>query len=174
MVTNIRHGTSKAGNPYGILTLEDYAGAFEFALFGNNYVEYSKYMIKDLYLYISAIVQEKGADYRYNKPAEPGEVKPLELKIQKIELFREIKDKLVEKLSLSISLQQIDEELTTMLADIVLKNKGNVNLYINIHDDSSPQKVKLFSRQHRMAIDADIYKKIKRLKQKGILDFQIN
>ncbi len=52
----------EAGNPYGIFTLEDYAGAFEFALFGNNYVEFGKYMIKDLYLYITAIVQEKGAD----------------------------------------------------------------------------------------------------------------
>jgi len=174
MVTNLRHGTSKAGNPYGILTLEDYAGAFEFALFGNNYVEYSKYMIKDLYLYINAIVQEKGADYKYKKPSEPGEFKQLELKIQKIELFKEIKDKLVEKLSLSIPLQHIDEELTIMLTDIVLKNKGNINLYVNILDELSPQRVKLFSRQHRMSIDGDIYKKIKRLQQNGTLEFQIN
>jgi DNA polymerase-3 subunit alpha len=174
MVTNLRHGTSKAGNPYGILTLEDYAGAFEFALFGNNYVEYSKYMIKDLYLYINAIVQEKGADYKYKKPSEPGEFKQLELKIQKVELFKEIKDKLVEKLSLSIPLQHIDEELTIMLADIVLKNKGSINLYVNVLDELSPQRVKLFSRQHRMSIDGDIYKKIKRLQQNGILEFQIN
>jgi len=174
MVTNLRHGTSKAGNPYGILTLEDYAGAFEFALFGNNYVEYSKYMIKDLYLYINAIVQEKGADYKFRKPTEPGATKELELKIQKIELFREVKDRLVEKISLSIPLQHIDIELTTMLADIVLQNKGNINLYVNILDEMSPQRVKLFSRQHRMSIDGAIYKQIKRLQQKGILEFQIN
>ena len=174
MVTNLRHGTSKAGNPYGILTLEDYAGAFEFALFGNNYVEYSKYMIKDLYLFINAIVQEKGADYKFKKPTEPGVVKELELKIQKIELFKEIKDKLVDKLSLSIPLQHIDEELTIMLSDMVLKNKGNINLYVQILDELSPQRVKLFSRQHRMSIDGDIYKKIKRLQQNGILEFQIN
>jgi len=174
MVTNLRHGTSKQGNPYGIFTLEDYVGAFEFALFGNNYVEYSKYMIKDLYLYISAIVQEKGADYKYRKPTEPGATVQLELKIQKIELFKEIKDKLVEKLSLSIPLQHIDEELTTVLTDIVLKNKGNINLYINILDELSPQRIKLFSRQHRMSIDGDIYKKIKRLQQSGTLEFQIN
>lgn len=69
MVTGFRHGTSKAGNPYGIFTLEDYAGAFEFALFGKNYIEFGKYMIKDLYLYnISATVQKKGADYKFKKP----------------------------------------------------------------------------------------------------------
>lgn len=174
MVTNTRIGTSKAGNPYGIFTLEDYAGAFEFALFGPNFVEYNKYMFKDLYLYINAIVQEKGADWKFKKPSVPGETKELELKIQKIELFREIKDKLIEKLTLTIPLQHVDEEVTTILADIVLKNKGNVNLYVNILDDLTPQKVKLFSRQHRLSLNTDIYKKIKRLEQDGFLEYQIN
>ena len=174
MVTNTRIGTSKAGNPYGIFSLEDYAGAFEFALFGQNFVEYNKYMFKDLYLYINAIVQEKGADYKFKKPSEPNEPKVLELKIQKIELFREIKDKLIDKLTLSIPLQHVDEELTTILSSIVLENKGNVNFYVNILDDLSPQRVKLFSRQHRLSLNSDIYKKIKRLQQEGILEYQIN
>ncbi len=174
MVTAVRHGTSKAGNPYGIFTLEDYAGAFEFALFGNNYVEYSKYMIKDLYLYISAIVQEKGADFKYRKPSDPNEPKVWELKIQKIELFREIKDKLVEKLTLSLPLQSIDLEMTEMLSDMLLNNKGSVNFYVHVYDDNSPQKVKLFSRNHRFSMTPEAYKRIKRLKQSGVLDFQIN
>ncbi len=174
MVTNTRIGTSKAGNPYGIFSLEDYAGAFEFALFGQNFVEYNKYMFKDLYLYINAIVQEKGADYKFKKPSDPNEPKVLELKIQKIELFREIKDKLIDKLTLTIPLQHVDEELTTILSSIVLENKGNVNFYVNILDDLSPQRVKLFSRQHRLSLNTDIYKKIKRLQQEGILEYHIN
>jgi len=144
MVTNLRHGTSKAGNPYGIFTLEDYVGAYEFALFGNNYIEFSKYMIKDLYLYINAIVQEKGADYKFKKPSDPNSPKELELKIQKIELFRDVKDKLIEMLTLTIPLQQIDDEFATEISDLVLKNKGNVNVYIHVVDESSPNKVKLF------------------------------
>ncbi len=174
MVTTVRHGTSKAGNPYGILTLEDYVGAFEFALFGPNYVEYNKYMIKDLYLYINAIVQERGADWKFKKPSDPNLPKELELKIQKIELFNEIKDKLVDKLTLDIPLQNIDEEITVVLNDMLFKNRGNVNLFVNVYDKNSPQRVKLFARQHRLAIDAALYKSIKRLKQSGTLDFQIN
>jgi DNA polymerase-3 subunit alpha len=38
-------------------------GAFEFALFGKNYIEFGKYMIKDLYLLIHAVIQEKGSDF---------------------------------------------------------------------------------------------------------------
>ncbi|MCE5332075.1 MAG: DNA polymerase III subunit alpha [Bacteroidales bacterium] len=174
MVTNLRHGTSKAGNPYGIFTLEDYVGAYEFALFGNNYIEFSKYMIKDLYLYINAIVQEKGADYKFKKPSDTNSPKELELKIQKIELFRDVKDKLIEMLTLTIPLQQIDDEFATEISDLVLKNKGNVNVYIHVVDESSPNKVKLFSRQHRLKMNAEVYRKLKKAREAGQLEFQVN
>jgi DNA polymerase-3 subunit alpha len=175
MVTNFRHGTSKAGNPYGIFTLEDYAGAFEFPLFGKNYIEFGKYMIKDLYLYINAVVQERGADFKFKKPAaNPDAPKELELKIQKIEVFNDIRDKLVSSLTLNIKLQQLTEEFATDLNEMVLKNKGNVNLYITMLDENSPNKVKMFSRQHRLTITKDVYHKLKRAQTEDILDFQVS
>ena len=174
MVTNFRHAVSKAGNPYGVFMLEDYVGAFEFALFGNNYVEFNKYMIKDMYLYISAIVQEKGADYKFKKPTDPDKPREIEFKIQKIELFKEIKDKLVEKLTVTIPLQQIDTNLVIELSELVLKNKGSVNLYIEIVDENSPNKVKLFSRQNRLKINTDVYHKLKKAKDEGRIVFQVN
>ncbi|NCB67395.1 MAG: DNA polymerase III subunit alpha [Bacteroidia bacterium] len=174
MVTNFRHGTSKQGNPYGIFTLEDYAGAFEFALFGPNYVEYGKYMIKDLYILISAIVQERGADWKFKKASDPDKPKELELKIQKIDLFREVKDSLIDSLTLTLPLQQLDEDLLTELSDMVLSNKGNVNLYMHVVDENSPNKVKLFSRQNRMKLDQSVYRKLKAAKSQGKLDFVVN
>jgi len=174
MVTNFRNGTSKAGNPYGIFTLEDYVGAYEFALFGKNYVEFGKYMIKDLYLYIHAVVQEKGADYKYNKPKDPNIPNELELKIQKIEVFSDVKDKLISTLTLTIPLQQLTEDFAVELSDIVMKNKGNVNLYIHVVDEFSPNKVVLFSRQHRIHINTKVYHVLKRAQKDGIIDFQVH
>lgn len=175
MVTNFRHGTSKAGNPYGIFTLEDYAGAFEFPLFGKNYIEFGKYMIKDLYLYINAIVQERGADFKFKKPeTNPDAPKELELKIQKIEVFNDIKDKLVNTLTLTIRLQQLTADFATELNDLVLNNKGNVNLYINVVDELSPNKVKLFSRQHRFQMNKEIYHALRKAEADEILEFQVH
>jgi len=175
MVTNFRHGTSKAGNPYGIFTLEDYAGAFEFALFGKNYIEFGKYMIKDLYLFINAIVQEKGADYKYRKQenTDPNIPKELELKIQKIEVFSEIKDKLINTLTLTLPIQQLTEDLAEELTDLVMKNKGNVNLYIQVVDENSPNRVMLFARQHRIQINKRVYNTLKHAQSKEMLDFQV-
>ncbi len=174
MVTNFRHGTSKAGNPYGIFTLEDYVGAFEFALFGKNYVEFGKYMIKDLYLFIHAVVQEKGADYKFKKLSDSNAPKEIELKIQKIEVFSDIKDKLVNTLTLTIPLQQLTTDFAMELSDLVMKNKGNVNLYINVVDELSPNKVLMFARQHRIQINTNVYHHLKRAQSEGIIEYQVH
>ncbi|HET7733749.1 MAG TPA: DNA polymerase III subunit alpha, partial [Paludibacter sp.] len=175
MVTNFRHGTSKAGNPYGIFTLEDYVGAFEFPLFGKNYIEFGKYMIKDLYLYINAIVQERGADFKFKKQeTNPDIPKELELKIQKIEVFNDVKDKLVNTLTLTIRLQQLTTDFAVELNELILKNKGNVNLYVNVVDELSPNKVKLFSRQHRFQMNTEVYHSIRKAQDEEMLEFQVH
>jgi DNA polymerase-3 subunit alpha len=172
MVTNFRHGTSKAGNAYGILTIEDYVGAFEFALFGKNYIEFGKYMIKDLYLLIHAVIQEKGSDFKYNKPStDSNSPKELELRIQKIEVFSDVKDKLVNTLTITIPLQQLTEDFAIELTDLVMKNKGNVNLYVQVIDELSPNKVMLFARQYRFQMNKSVYHTLKRAKAEGIIDF---
>jgi len=171
MVTAIRHGTSKAGNPYGILTIEDYDGAFEFALFGSNYIDFSKYMIKDLYLMIYATVQEKGADRKYQM--NNGDKSP-ELKIQKIEILNDIRDKLVDKLTLTMPLDHIDEVFATDMSDMILRKKGNINIYFNVYDQITQSKVKLFSRQYRVQVDKEFFKMLKKYRDDGKLDFQVN
>ena len=169
MVTSLRHGTAaKSGNPYGIFTLEDYNGAFEFALFGKNYVEYSKYMIKDLYLFIHAVVQQRGSDFK--KVVEPDA--PLELKIQSIELFRDIKDKLINTLTVTIPIQHLTEDFAVEFTDMMLKNKGKINVYINIVDEFSPNKVVLFARQHRVQVTTEVYHMLKRAQNDGIIEFK--
>ena len=176
IVSAFRHGTSKSGNAYGILTLEDYAGAYEFPLFGNNYVEFSKYMIKDLYLFISATVQEKGADYRFksSKPVTPSQHVIPELKILKIELLNEVKDRLVENLTIDMQLANLDESLYIILSEILFEHKGNVNVFVQVFDDMTTNKVKLFSRHHRTMLTSESYKKLKMLRSQGLIDFSIN
>jgi DNA polymerase-3 subunit alpha len=176
MVTNFRHGTSKAGNPYGILMLEDYVGGFEFALFGKNYIEFNKYMIKDLYLYINAVVQERGADFKFKKVenTNPDIPKELELKIQKIEVFSDVKEKLINTLTLTIPIQQLTMDFAVEMNDMVMNNKGNVNLYIQVVDENSTNKVMLFSRQHRIQINTSVYHMLKHANSQGIIDFQVH
>lgn len=173
MITALRHGTTKNGKPYGIFTVEDYDGAHEFPLFGNNYIEFSKYMIKDLYVMIYAIVQEKGSDYRFQQQRDPNLPKELELKIQKIEMLDEVKDKLTESLTISIASDQFDKELSDTLSAMILKHKGNTNIYFEMINTHSQERIKLFARKHRVTITKDFYKMLKRYKEENRIDFQV-
>ncbi|MDD4489797.1 MAG: DNA polymerase III subunit alpha [Paludibacter sp.] len=173
MVTAIRHGTSKAGNPYGVFTLEDYDGAFEFVLFGNNYIEFKNYMIKDLYLLIHATVQKKNSDYNYRNQSDPNTPVVPELKIQKIEVLNDVKDKLVDTLTITIPLDQLDDEFAEDMSDMVLQHKGSVNIYFNVVDLLTQQRVRLFARQCRIKINKDFYKLLKKYKDDGKIDFQV-
>ncbi|NDV47676.1 DNA polymerase III subunit alpha [Paludibacter sp. 221] len=170
LITDIRHGMSKAGNPYGVFIVEDYGGSQEFPLFGKNYIEFGKYMIKDLYVFISAIVQEKGADYRFKKVnPDPNVPKELELKILQIDELREIKHKLLKSMTLTVSLQQLTDPFAEKLAESVKLNKGNTNLYVEVVDENSTDKILLFARQYRFDMNKEFYNMIKQAKHDGII-----
>ena len=73
----------------------------------------------------------------------------------------------------TIRLQQLTEDFAYELNDLVLKNKGNVNLYIHLVDEESPGRIKLFSRQHRIQINKKVYHSLKRAQAEEILEFQV-
>ena len=58
--------------------------------------------------------------------------------------------------------------------ELILKNKGNVNLYVNVVDELSPNKVKLFSRQHRFQMNTEVYHCIRKAQDEEILEFQVH
>jgi hypothetical protein len=127
-----------------------------------------------MFVFIQAIVQEKYADSKFRKTSEIGGERELELKIQKIDFFSDIKDKFVNNLKINIPLQLLSEDVVVMLNKIILGNKGNVNVYIQVHDQNSFNKINFFARQHRIDINPKVYRTLKAAKTEGILDFDIN
>ncbi|MFO8000923.1 MAG: DNA polymerase III subunit alpha [Marinilabilia sp.] len=145
MVTGIRRGVTRAReNPFAILTLEDYSGSHDFAFFGRDYTDYSKFhSIPDdgsIFLLIKGKVQPK--KYR---PEE------LEAKVTSISFLNEVLENHVSSLMLNIPVDKITEELVNELAHIMLENKGNVSLRCQVFDPANEHnKVQLLSRSARV------------------------
>jgi len=131
-------------------------------------------MLKDLYLLITATVQERNQDRRFFKPAEEGVTKTLELKIQKIDILNDVRDKLVNDITLNMPLDHLDEEFVGDFTDMVLNNKGTVNIYFNVVDNLTQNKIRLFARQYRVQMDKRFYRMLRKYKEDGKIDFQIN
>ncbi|TLX72128.1 DNA polymerase III subunit alpha [Labilibacter sediminis] len=147
IVTAARSGTTKKGNPYGIMTVDDYTGSYEFAFFGKDYPEFARFMVEGYYIMIRGKVQEK----QWTKAGE------LEVKVNKIEMLDGIRESRVSGININIPLQLIDDELVSELANLTMENTGNVSLRFSIYDkEDKTNKAQFLSRSTKIQLTDEI------------------
>ena len=160
MVTSVRRGISKNGNPYGIAKIEDYSGSAEIPFFGNDWVNFQGYLFEGTFLYIKARCQAK--QWQQDK---------LELKITSIELLPDVKEKLIEKITILIPLSVLDTALIAELSELTKDHPGNTELYFRVSDAETKMTVDLVSRPVKLSVGREL---ISYLKEKPELEFRIN
>jgi DNA polymerase-3 subunit alpha len=152
IVVNTENRTSKTGNQFGKIVIEDYHGAFDIMLFGKDFVEYQKFMVPQLFIFVKGRVQE-----RYNQPGS------LEFKVQKIELLDEIKQKAFSNLKVKIELSKLTDELVTDLENLFKQYNGKSNVEFFVEDTGENMSVKLHSKGFKVAISNDLLFELDRL-----------
>ena len=135
IVTEFREGITKNGKPYGILSLEDFTGSGEIPLFGNDYIEYGKYGRPGMYLLIKAAVEQRSAY-----------IDTLDFKIKKISLLQDEKDRLIQKLNITVSVNDLDDTLVEDLSALLKDNNGKTTLCFNIIDENKNVSLNMFSK----------------------------
>ena len=160
IVTAVRRGISKNGNPYGIAKIEDYSGSAELPFFGNDWVTYQGYLGERTFLFIKARCQPK--QWRQDE---------LELKITSMELLPDVKEKLIEKITILIPLSVLNKALITELAELTKERPGSTELYFKVRDEDSKMTVDLISRPVKLSVGREL---ITYLKERPDLEFRIN
>ena len=160
IVTSVRRGISKNGNPYGIAKIEDYSGSAEIPFFGNDWVTYQGYLNERTFLYIKARCQPKQW-----KPNE------CELKITSMELLPDVKERLIEKITVLIPLSVLNKALVDELAELAQEHPGNAALYFKVVDEETKMDVNLVSRPVKLSVGREL---VSFLKERPELNFRIN
>ena len=160
IVTGFREGTTKTGNPFGILKVEDFTGSGEIALFGQDYIEYSKYGKPGMYLLISGKMEAR----KYND-------KIFDFRILSIKLLPNEKDKLIENIRITVPIHDLDEPMINELSTLIKNNPGNSLLYFRVVDGSNNIALNLFSQNVRLKITKEL---IDYLSESETIDFKIN
>ncbi len=160
IVTDFREGLTRTGKHYGVVKMEDYTGSGEIALFGDDYINYSKFCKLGMYLLINASIQPR----QWN----PNE---LDFKISNIRLLQNEKDKLIEKINISLSIHQLNEQTINELSTLIKKNPGNTLLYFKIIDGEHNLSLNLFSKNVRLNVTRDL---VDFLSANDNIDFMIN
>ena len=159
IVTDFREGMTKKGNPYGIIKIEDFTGSGEIALFGKDYVDYSKFGKRGMYLLIKARVED-----RYNSGR-------LSLSIGAIQLLQEEKDRLIEKISITVPIHDLDEPTINELSTLIKNNPGQSLLYFKVVDCEHNVIQNFFSQNIRLNVTRNL---VEFLQTNENMDFKIN
>ncbi len=134
IVSAVRTGMTKKGKPYGIVTLEDYSGSGDLAIF-DDWGQWSGYFTVGVALYITATCTKRYPTSKY-----------YDFKIGTVNYMSDIKDKSVDKFTISVKSDELTEELVDDLTAVISANEGTVPLYFSVQYAKFKKSVVLRSK----------------------------
>ncbi|MDE3214235.1 MAG: DNA polymerase III subunit alpha [Bacteroidota bacterium] len=144
LVSDAQHRTSKNGNKYGVLSLEDYSGKMELMLFSDDYVRFSNYLEPGLVLYLTGSFRQ-----RFKKSE-------FEFKVSQISLLESIKKSLTKKLMIEMAPSKVSEPLIEFLSQNFKNNPGPSALKFNISDPDTQMKIGLYTIDHGIEMNDEL------------------
>ncbi|MCI6106031.1 MAG: DNA polymerase III subunit alpha [Prevotella sp.] len=146
IVTSVSQRWTKTNKPFGIVTIEDFEGQGELALFGEEWTKWQSMLQEEYHVYITAQCVQR---FRNNPDA-------YDMVIKKIEFLSDVKEKSIEKFTVYMEATMFNDAQLTDLETTLKGSDGKVPLYINIHDAKNNTNIQLYSRN----ITVDVNKKL--------------
>ena len=146
IVTSVSQRWTKTNKPFGIVTIEDFEGQGELALFGEEWTKWQSMLQEEYHVYITAQCVQR---FRNNPDA-------YDMVIKKIEFLSDVKEKSIEKFTVYMEASMFNDAQLTDLETTLKNSDGKVPLYINIHDAKNNTNIQLYSRN----ITVDVNKKL--------------
>ena len=146
IITSVSQRWTKTNKPFGIVTIEDFEGQGELALFGEEWTKWQSMLQEEYHVYITAQCVQR---FRNNPDA-------YDMVIKKIEFLSDVKEKSIEKFTVYMDATMFNDAQLTDLETTLKSSDGKVPLYINIHDAKNNTNIQLYSRN----ITVDVNKKL--------------
>ena len=160
IVTAIRTRFDKRGNPCGFVTLEDFDGSGELALFGEDWGHWSGMFAEGASVYITAKLQQ-----RFQNSNQ------LELKVQNIEYLQGVKEKALDRITISLVTDMLDDQIVADLNELITSHPGKTKLFFQLRDSQGKNHVLLHSRSCGVDVRHSL---IDYIDKHEMLDYQIN
>ena len=141
IVTAVRTGMTKQGKPYGIVTIDDYNGSGELALF-DEWGTWSGYFVVGVALYIRATCKKRFQNSKY-----------YDLKIGSVMYMSDVKEKSIEKITISMKSDSLTEDLVNDLTSVISTTEGKVPLYFRIYYPKYKNVVVLRAKTTGVSVD---------------------
>ena len=161
IVTGVRHGFAKNGKPYGIVTIEDFHGSGELALFGDDWAKWNGWFIEGAAVYVTGKMKPRF----FNNPEQK------ELKVSNVELLQSVKEKAIDHITISLNSSQLNDQIVNELHELVKEHPGKTKLFFQLRDTTGHRHVLLRSKHTQIDVRHSLIDYIERTEG---LDYKIN
>ena len=162
IVTGVKTGFTKTSKPYGVVTLEDFNGSGELFLMGEEWGQRSGMFTIGASVYVTGKVQPR---FQYNENG------PKDLKITGVEFLQTVKDKAIDRITISLTTDLLDDQVVTELGELIAEYPGNTKLFFQLHDSMGKNHVLLRSTTKSVDVKSKL---IQYIEQTEALDYKIN
>ncbi len=161
IVTAVTSKFTKNGKPCGFVTIEDFEGSGELALFGEEWGRWNGMFKEGCTIYMTAKCQQRYRDSKF-----------FDLRLQNIEYLQSVKDKAIERITISLLTDELNDQIVTELNEIINENPGQTKLFFRLHDSSGKNHVLLRSGNRMVDVKRNLIAYIEQ--NKNVLDYKIN
>lgn len=158
IVTSVSQRWTKNNKPFGIVTIEDFEGQGELALFGEEWTKWQSMLQEEYHIYITAQCVQR---FRNNPDA-------YDMVIKKIEFLSDVKEKSIEKFTVYMDATMFNDAQLTDLETTLKNSSGNVPLYINIHDAKNNTNIQLYSRNITVDVNKKLLTSLDEMAEQGV------
>ena len=135
IVTAVRQKFTKSGEPCGFITVEDFEGSGEIPLFGQDWGRWNGMFTEGASVYVTAKLQPR---FMHSNQ--------MEFKVQNVEYLQRVKEKAVERITISMNTDLLDNQVVADLNEIIFSNPGKTQLFFQLRDSRGANHVLLRSK----------------------------
>ena len=146
IITSVARKWTKNNKPYGVVSIEDFDGMGELAIFGEEWTRWESMLQEEYPVYVTAQCKQL---YR-NNPDVYG------LVIKNVEFLSDVKDKGIKTLTLSVSSELFNTTHMDDLATVIRQHPGKAELFINIRDTDSNSELMMHSSKCQVDVGAPL------------------
>ncbi len=146
LVSDVRIGTNRQGEPYGSMVINDYSGSYELRLRGDEFSDFRGFFENDTFVYIKGSVvvrpytDKSGINKVYSR-----------IRIGTMMNLSSVMDRFTSKLGFKVNLSDIDAQFCETLEKLAKKHKGKVPLQATVCDTTHNMTLNLIAENLRIS-----------------------
>ena len=145
IVTAVRSKFTKRGDPCGFVTIEDFEGSGELALFGEEWAHWRGMFAEGYTVFVKAKYSKKYATSNF-----------VETKIIEVQFLQTVKEERIERFTITCDKNNINAQMVEDLSTMITESPGHTEFFLQIIDREHNDHLMLRSGSHQINLNREI------------------